>query len=75
MLCHSIRENILNGELGASEDDVIAAAKAAHIHDFIMTLDKGYESQVCHARAHTHASACVIIATYVHMSNHVLLGW
>ena len=55
LLCHSIRENILNGERGASEEDMIAAAKAAYIHDFIMTLEQGYDSQVCHIHARIQA--------------------
>lgn len=42
----SIRENILLGNPGASEEAVIAAAKAAHIHDFIMTLEHGYDTRV-----------------------------
>lgn len=42
----SIRENILLGNPGASEEQVIAAAKAAHIHDFIMGLENGYETRV-----------------------------
>ena len=54
-LCrHSIRDNILNGKPGATEEDVIAAAKAAHIHDFIMTLEKGYDAQAWRAHKHTH---------------------
>lgn len=42
----SIRENILLGNPGAGEEQVIAAAKAAHIHDFIMTLEHGYDTRV-----------------------------
>ncbi len=42
----SVRENILFGRLGASDEDVIAAAKAVGAHDFIMGLKNGYESAV-----------------------------
>jgi subfamily B ATP-binding cassette protein MsbA len=43
----SIRENIAYGSLaGASDDDVIAAAKAAHAHEFIEKLPEGYDTQV-----------------------------
>ena len=34
----SIRENIAFGREGATEDEIIAAAKAAHAHDFIMAF-------------------------------------
>ncbi len=43
----SIRENIAYGSLAdASDDDVIAAAKAAHAHEFIEKLPEGYDTQV-----------------------------
>ncbi len=42
----SIKDNILYGKPEASFDDVIDAAKKANIHDFIMTLDDGYETLV-----------------------------
>jgi ATP-binding cassette subfamily B protein/subfamily B ATP-binding cassette protein MsbA len=42
----SVRENILFGRLDASEEDVIAAAKAVGAHDFIMRLKKGYDTSV-----------------------------
>jgi len=42
----TIRENILYGRLGASEDELIAAAQAANAHDFIMSLPDGYETIV-----------------------------
>ena len=38
--------NILYGNPAASRDEVIAAAKAAHLHDFVETLPDGYESRV-----------------------------
>jgi ABC-type multidrug transport system fused ATPase/permease subunit len=42
----SVKENILFGRLGASDEDVIAAAKAVGAHDFIMGLKNGYDSAV-----------------------------
>jgi len=42
----SIRENILYGKPDATEEEVIAAAKRANIHDYIMTLEKGYDTVV-----------------------------
>jgi ATP-binding cassette subfamily B protein len=42
----TIAENIAFGRPGASRDEVIAAAKAAQIHDFIETLPQGYETIV-----------------------------
>lgn len=42
----SVRENILFGRLNASDEDVVAAAKAVGAHDFIMRLKNGYETSV-----------------------------
>jgi ATP-binding cassette subfamily B protein len=42
----SIRENIGFGKPGASDAEIEAAAKAALAHDFIMALDKGYNTEV-----------------------------
>ncbi len=42
----SIRDNIALGKLGASEAEIIAAAKAAHAHDFILSLPAGYDTRV-----------------------------
>jgi ATP-binding cassette subfamily B protein/subfamily B ATP-binding cassette protein MsbA len=42
----SVKENILFGRLGASDEEVIAAAKAVGAHDFIMRLKNGYETSV-----------------------------
>lgn len=39
-----VRENIRLGALDATEDDIIAAAKAAEIHDLIMSLPQGYDT-------------------------------
>jgi subfamily B ATP-binding cassette protein MsbA len=42
----TVRENILYGKLDASEEEMIAAARAANAHDFITQLPKGYETIV-----------------------------
>lgn len=42
----SVRENIRFGRPGASDDEVIAAARAAQAHDFIMNLPNGYDTRV-----------------------------
>jgi subfamily B ATP-binding cassette protein MsbA len=42
----SVRENIAFGKPGASEAEIIAAARAAHAHDFIMSFPAGYDTQV-----------------------------
>ncbi|MCT4557320.1 MAG: ABC transporter ATP-binding protein/permease [Pelagimonas sp.] len=42
----TIRYNIGYGRADASEDEIIAAAKAARIHDFILSLPEGYDTPV-----------------------------
>lgn len=42
----TIRENIQFGNLEAPQEEVINAAKAANIHDFIMTLHEGYDTML-----------------------------
>ncbi|MEE1278682.1 MAG: ABC transporter ATP-binding protein [Acutalibacteraceae bacterium] len=42
----SMRDNILYGNPDATEEEVIAAAKRANIHDYIMTLPDGYDTQI-----------------------------
>ncbi len=42
----SISENIRYGRLNASDEDIVAAAKMAGAHDFIMTFEKGYDQDV-----------------------------
>ena len=40
----SVRDNIAMGRPGASEEEIVAAAKAAYAHDFIMGFERGYNS-------------------------------
>ncbi len=42
----TIRENIRYGRLDASDEEIVAAAKLAGAHDFIVTLEKGYDEEV-----------------------------
>ena len=43
----TVRENIAYGQLeGATEEDIVAAAKAAYAHDFIMALPQGYDTEL-----------------------------
>ncbi|HBK69676.1 MAG TPA: multidrug ABC transporter ATP-binding protein [Firmicutes bacterium] len=42
----SIKDNIRWGKADASDAEVVAAAQAAHAHDFIMSLPDGYETQL-----------------------------
>ncbi len=42
----TIMENIRYGRLDATDEEVVAAAKAAHIHDFIMTQPGGYQMEL-----------------------------
>jgi ATP-binding cassette, subfamily B, multidrug efflux pump len=42
----TIKENIRYGKLDATDEDIIAAAKAVSAHDFIMNLENGYDTQV-----------------------------
>ena len=42
----SIRDNIVLGKPEASEAEIVAAAKAAHAHDFIMSFPNGYDTSV-----------------------------
>ena len=47
----SIADNIRYGRLDASDDEVQAAARAAHIHTFIQRLPQGYQTPVAEAGA------------------------
>ncbi len=42
----SIRDNILYGRLDATEEEVIDAAKRANIHDYVMSLENGYDTEI-----------------------------
>jgi len=42
----SIKENIAYGKPDATEDEIVAAAKAANAHDFISRLPEGYDTEV-----------------------------
>ncbi len=42
----TIRENIVMGKPDATEDEIIAAAKASHAHSFIKRLPKGYDTVI-----------------------------
>lgn len=42
----SVKDNILYGRLDATDEEVIDAAKKASIHDYIMSLPKGYDTQI-----------------------------
>lgn len=42
----SIKENILYGRLDATDEEVYEAAKRANIHDYVMTLENGYDTVV-----------------------------
>lgn len=42
----TIKDNIRYGKLNATDEEIVQAAKNAEIHDFIMTLPKGYDTFV-----------------------------
>ncbi len=42
----SIKENIRYGRLEATDEEVIEAAKRANIHDYVMTLENGYDTEI-----------------------------
>ena len=41
-----MRENILYGKLDATDEEMIAAAKAVNAHEFIMKMEKGYDTEL-----------------------------
>jgi len=42
----SVRENLLYGKPDATEEELVAAAKAAYAHDFIMEMPQGYDTEI-----------------------------
>jgi subfamily B ATP-binding cassette protein MsbA len=42
----TVRENIIYGKPDASEEEMIAAAKAAYAHEFIVNLPQGYDTEI-----------------------------
>ena len=42
----TIRDNILYGRPDATEEEIHEAARRANIHDYIMSLDKGYDTEI-----------------------------
>lgn len=42
----TIKENIRYGRLDATEEEIIAASKAVHAHEFIMELEHGYDTEI-----------------------------
>lgn len=42
----TVRDNILYGKLDATEEEMILAAKAVNAHDFIMKMEKGYDTEL-----------------------------
>jgi ATP-binding cassette subfamily B protein len=42
----TIKDNIRYGKLDATDEEIIAAAKAVNAHDFIMKMEKGYDTEV-----------------------------
>ncbi|MBD5487346.1 MAG: ABC transporter ATP-binding protein [Lachnospiraceae bacterium] len=42
----TIKDNIRYGKLDATDEEIIAAAKAVNAHDFIMRLEKGYDTEL-----------------------------
>lgn len=42
----TIKDNILYGKPEATDEEIIEAAKRANIHDYIMTLEKGYDTEI-----------------------------
>ena len=42
----TIRDNIMYGRPDATEEEMIEAAKRANIHDYVMTLENGYDTEI-----------------------------
>lgn len=46
LFCDTVYNNIAMGKVGATEDEIIKAAKKANAHDFILKLPQGYQTQI-----------------------------
>lgn len=42
----TVRENIRYGKLDATDEEIEAAARAVHAHEFISEMDKGYDTEI-----------------------------
>jgi len=42
----TVRDNLLYGKPGASDDEIVAATKAAYAHEFVEALPQGYDTEV-----------------------------
>ena len=42
----TVKDNIRYGKLDATDEEIVAAAKAVNAHDFIMKLEKGYDTEL-----------------------------
>ncbi len=42
----TIKDNIRYGRMDATEEEIIEAAKRANIHDYVMTLENGYDTEI-----------------------------
>ncbi len=46
LFCQNVRENIAFGKSGATEQEIVEAAKQAEAHDFIMEMPEGYDTTI-----------------------------
>lgn len=46
LLNKTVKDNIAFGKIGATDDEIVHAAKLAQAHDFIMEMPQGYETQI-----------------------------
>ena len=58
----TIKENIRYGRLDATDDEIIEAAKAVNAHDFIMKMEKGYDTELSERGAGLSAGQRQLIA-------------
>ncbi len=42
----TVKDNIIYGKLDATDEEIVAAAKAVHAHEFIMELPNGYDTKI-----------------------------